>query len=83
MNNFLIGMYGKFDEFKYKRDFESGFWGKSMYVSNEQEVDKLVSQTIKDGINFGVHYPLIKKDTPYRIHFAIALSADEREKSMG
>ena len=27
MNNFLIGMYGKFDDLKYKRDFRPGFWG--------------------------------------------------------
>lgn len=82
MNNFLIGMYGKFDEFKYKRDFRSGFWGvEACMFPNEQEVDKLVSQTIKDGINFGVHYPLIKKDTPYRDPLLIALSADEREKA--
>jgi len=41
-------------------------------------VDKLVSQTIKDGISFGVYYPLIKKDTQYRDPLLIALSADER-----
>lgn len=82
MNNFLVGMYGKFDDFKYKRDFRPGFWGvEACMFPNEQEVDKLVSKTIEGGFNFGVHYPLIKKDTPYRDPFLIALSADEREKA--
>ena len=82
MNNFLIGMYGKFDDLKYKRDFRPGFWGvEACMFPDEREVDKLVSKTIKDGFNFGVHFPLIKKDILYRDPFLIALNADEREKA--
>jgi hypothetical protein len=70
MNNFLIGMYGKFDNFKYKRDLRPGFWGvEACLFPDEHEVDRLVSRTIEDGFNFGVHYPLIKKDTPYESDF--------------
>lgn len=82
MNNFLIGMYGKFDDLKYKREFRPGFWGiEACMFPDEQEVDKLVNKSVKDGFNFGVHYPLIKKDTLYRDPFLIALSEDEREKA--
>lgn len=82
MNNFLIGMYGKFDDFKYQRDFRPGFWGiEACLFPDEREVDKLVNKSIKDGFFFGVHYPFIKKDTPYRDPFLIALNADEREKA--
>ncbi|NLC68409.1 MAG: hypothetical protein GX754_06415 [Clostridiaceae bacterium] len=79
---FLIGMYGKFDDFKYKRDLRPGFWGvEACMFPDEHEVDRLVSRTIEDGFNLGVHYPLIKKDTPYREPFLIALNAGEREKA--
>lgn len=82
MNDFLIGMYGRFDDFKYKRDFRPGFWGvEACMFPSEQEVDKLVNQSVKDGFSFGVHYPLLKKDTPYRDPFLIALGANEREKA--
>ena len=82
MNSFLIGMYGKFDDSKYKRDLRPGFWGvEACMFPSEQEVDKLVSRTMEDGFNFGVHYPLVKKDTLYRDPFLIALSENEREKA--
>ncbi len=82
MYNFLIGMHGKFDDAKYQRDFRPGFWGvEACMFPDEQEVDKLVGKTMEDGFRFGVHYPLVKKDTPYRDPFLIALSANEREKA--
>ena len=70
MNNFLIGMHGKFDAHKYDRDFRNGFYGvEACMFPNEQEVDELVKKAKEDGFSFGVHYPLLKKDTPYRDPF--------------
>lgn len=80
MDNFLIGMHGRFDEYKYNRDFRSGFFGiEACMFPGEQEVDKLVKKAGVEGFSFGVHYPLIKKNTPYRDPFLIALDADERK----
>jgi len=82
MNNFLIGMYGKFDDLKYKRDFRPGFWGiEACMFPDEREVDKLVNISVKNGFNFGVHYPLVKKDTIYRDPFLLDLNTGEREKA--
>lgn len=79
MNNFLIGMYKKFDENKYNRDFRPVFFGvEACMFPSEQEVDVLVQKAKEDGFRFGVHYPLIKKDTAYRDPFLIALDAEER-----
>ena len=69
MNNFLIGMYGRFDDFKYNRDFRSGFFGvEACMFPDEQEVDVLTQKAREDGFRFGVHYPLIKKIRHIGIH---------------
>lgn len=82
MNNFLIGMHGRFDIHKYNRDFRPGFFGvEACMFPGEQEVDELACKAGEDGFSFGVHYPLIKKNTPYRDPFLIAPDAEVRREA--
>jgi sugar phosphate isomerase/epimerase len=61
MNNFLIGMYGKFDRDKYNRDMRKGFYGvEATMFESMNEVNEMVSTVKNDGYNLTVHYPLIK-----------------------
>lgn len=82
MSRFLIGMYGGFDEHKYKRDFRPGFFGvEACLFQEDQDVDKLVRKAREEGFDFGVHYPLIRKDTPYRDPFLLSLDEEERGRA--
>ena len=80
MKNFLIGMYGGFNTRKFERDFKYDFWGvEACMFPGEEEVHKLVREANEKGFRFGVHYPLIKKDTTYRDPFLISLNKEEKE----
>lgn len=79
MDKFIIGMYGRFDNNKYIRDFRPGFFGvEACMFPSDQEVEELIHKAGKEGFSFGVHYPLIKKNTPYRDPFFIALDIEEK-----
>ncbi|HUW65252.1 MAG TPA: hypothetical protein VMW83_11295 [Spirochaetia bacterium] len=81
--NFLIAMYGGFDEAKYKRDFREGFFGvEACMFPCEKDVDTLARHAREDGFVFGVHYPFVKKDTAYRDPFLLSLDAEERQESL-
>lgn len=70
MNNFLIGMHGGFDKKKYERDFRPGFFGiEACLFPDDRAVDELIQKAAEDGFSFGVHYPFIRKNTPYRDPF--------------
>lgn len=80
MDNFLIGMHGRYDEQKYSRDFRPGFFGvEACMFPSDKEVYELVCKAKEEGFSFGVHYPLIKKATTYRDPFLIALDAEDRQ----
>lgn len=82
MDNFLIGMYGGFDNLKYNRDFRSKYFGiEACMFPGEQEVDELVCKAKEKDFSFGVHYPLIKKNTPYRDPFLLAIDSEERQRA--
>ncbi|MEN6315319.1 MAG: sugar phosphate isomerase/epimerase [Clostridiaceae bacterium] len=83
MKKFLIGMYGGFDEAKYKRDFRQGFSGvEACMFPDRQEANKLMKRSMADGFKFGIHYPFLKKDTPYRDPFFISTDYTERKEAM-
>lgn len=59
MKNFMIGMYGKFDDAKFNRDFREDYHGIEVCLfEDEQAVEKLINETERKGIKFGIHFPL-------------------------
>lgn len=53
MKNFMIGMYGKYDEVKFNRDFRENFYGiEACLLRNEEDVEKLIKSTERNGIRF-------------------------------
>ena len=67
MKKFLIGMHGKCDETKYKRDFKPGFYGvEACLLPDENEVTQLSELAKKDGFRLGCHYPLTVKNSAVR-----------------
>jgi sugar phosphate isomerase/epimerase len=59
MKNFMIGMYGKYDEVKFNRDFRENFYGiEACLLRNEEEVEHLIKSTERNGIRVGIHFPL-------------------------
>lgn len=83
MKNFIIGMYGKFDENKYQRDFREGFWGiEGFMLSDKGEALKLADRAKKDRVSFGVHFPLIKRDGKTRDPLFISLDGSERREAL-
>jgi hypothetical protein len=59
MNNFMIGMYGKFDYKKFERDFRKGFYGiEACLFENENDIENLANEAKAKGFEFGIHFPL-------------------------
>ena len=59
MNNFMIGMYEKYDYKKFDRDFRKGFYGvEACLFENENDIENLSNEAQKNGFKFGIHFPL-------------------------
>ena len=59
MNNFMIGQFNRFDYEKFERDFRDEFYGiEACLMQNEKEIENLISESIKNDFNIGVHFPL-------------------------
>jgi hypothetical protein len=59
MNNFMIGMYGKFDYKKFDRDFRKDFYGvEACLFENESDIENLANEAKAKGFEFGIHFPL-------------------------
>ena len=59
MNNFMIGMHGKFDYKKFDRDFRKGFYGiEACLFENESDIENLCNEAHRKGFKFGIHFPL-------------------------
>ncbi|MBX4262137.1 sugar phosphate isomerase/epimerase [Clostridium estertheticum] len=59
MNNFMIGMYGKFDYKKFDRDFRKDFYGvEACLFENESDIENLANEAKEKGFEFGIHFPL-------------------------
>ncbi len=57
MDNFMIGMYGKYDYKKFDRDFRKGFYGvEACLFENEKDIENLSSEAQKNGLKFGIHF---------------------------
>ena len=59
MNNFMIGMEGKYDYKKFERDFRKEFYGIQVCLfENEEEIDKLCKEAEYNKFDVGIHFPL-------------------------
>lgn len=82
MKNFMIGMYGKFDEIKFKRDYRDDFYGiEACLFEDEKDIEKLINETDRNGIKFGIHFPLRAGISNLRDPQFLSLDEDIRRKS--
>lgn len=59
MNNFMIGMYGKYDYKKFDRDFRKNFYGiEACLFQDEKDIENLLHESESKGFKFGIHFPL-------------------------
>jgi hypothetical protein len=58
-NNFMIGMYGKYDNKKFDRDFRKDFYGiEACLFENEKDIENLSNESKRKNFKFGIHFPL-------------------------
>ncbi|MDT8715995.1 sugar phosphate isomerase/epimerase [Clostridium sp. 19966] len=59
MNNFMIGMDGKYNFQKFKRDFRKGFYGVQVcQFVDEAQIDILCREAEQNSFKIGIHFPL-------------------------
>lgn len=58
-NNFMIGMFGNFDENKLKRDFKEDFYGvEACLFKSEEDINRLIEVSKSRNFKIGIHFPL-------------------------
>ncbi len=76
ISRFMIGQYGSFDEDKYVRDFQPGFYGIEACLFNQEgDIDRLFEESRKGSFQVGVHFPL--RAGMSKLRDALVLSSDE------
>ncbi len=79
ISKFMIGMYGGFDNYKYKRDFRKGFYGiEACLFKDERDIHTLASLSKNEGFYLGVHFPLRAGILKLRDPLFLSLDADTR-----
>lgn len=82
MKNFMIGMYGKFDNAKFNRDFREDFYGiEACLFEDERDIEKLINETERKGIKFGIHFPLRSGISDLRDPQFLSLNQDTRRSA--
>lgn len=81
MNNFMIGMHGKYDFCKFDRDFKKEFYGLEICLFNEEDVKNLIKESKKNHYKYGIHFPLIKNDNYLRDVSFLSLDHKVRTES--
>lgn len=82
MENFMIGMYGKYDNIKFNRDFRENFYGiEACLFEDEREIEKLINETERKGIKFGIHFPLRSGISNLRDPQFLSLDVETRENA--
>jgi sugar phosphate isomerase/epimerase len=55
----MIGQYGKYDFYKFNRDYRKGFYGvEACLLNSEEDIDNLVAESKKNDFKIGVHFPI-------------------------
>lgn len=82
MQKFMIGMYGKFDNDKFNRDFKENFYGiEACLFEDERDIEKLINETKRKGVKFGIHFPLRAGISNLRDPQFLALDEDMRRNA--
>lgn len=82
MQKFMIGMYGKFDNDKFNRDFKENFYGiEACLFEDERDIEKLINETKRKGAKFGIHFPLRAGISNLRDPQFLALDEDMRRNA--
>lgn len=82
MKCFMIGMYGKFDSAKFNRDFRENFYGiEACLFQEERDIEKLIYETERKGIKFGIHFPLRAGISALRDPQFLSLDEEVRRKA--
>lgn len=77
MNNFMIGMHGKYDNEKYIRDFRKGFYGvQACLFGDERDIDRLCSEAKENNFKLGIHYPFRDRKSKLRDPQFLSLNED-------
>lgn len=59
MNNFMIGMYGKFDYKKFDRDFRKDFYGiEACLFEDKNDIEILSKEAERKNFKWSIHFPL-------------------------
>ncbi|SMC26014.1 hypothetical protein SAMN02745134_02673 [Clostridium acidisoli DSM 12555] len=78
----MIGMYGKYDNIKFNRDFRENFYGiEACLFEDEMDIEKLINKTERKGIKFGIHFPLRSGISNLRDTQFLSLDAKTRENA--
>lgn len=82
MQAFMIGLWGRFDEAKYRRDLKEGFYGAELcQFPHRDEVNRAVDMIKADGFRWGCHYPLLQNNRPTRDPLFLSPHEAERNRA--
>ncbi len=79
INNFMIGMHGKYDLKKYNRDFRKGFYGiQACLIEDINDIKLLSEKAQSEGFKLGIHFPL--RGGTYKLRDPQFLSLDAQTR---
>lgn len=79
MKKFMIGMYGKYDDRKFHRDFRENFYGiEACLFEDERDIERLANEAERKGFKFGIHFPLRSGISNLRDPLFLSLNEDTR-----
>lgn len=82
MSKFSIGMFGAYNEKKFKRDFRDDFFGLEICLfENEEDIDKIKELTESKNIKYGIHFPLRAGIYPLRDPQFLTLNEGRRNEA--
>lgn len=80
----MIGQYGKFDQEKYARDFQEGFYGiEACLLESEEDIQLLQRESRAKGFVIGVHFPLRAGQSVLRDALFMASDDQTRAEALG
>lgn len=83
MGDFMIGMYGKYDDKKFDRDFRKGFYGiEACLFEEEGDIERLCNKADKEGFKVGIHFPLRSGISKLRDPQFLSIDKGVKEKPM-
>ncbi|QSF47837.1 sugar phosphate isomerase/epimerase [Paenibacillus tianjinensis] len=76
MQQFMIGQYGGFDDKKYLKDFQNGFYGiEACLFASREDAELLIEAARSRGFQIGVHFPF--RANAARVRDPLVLAGDD------